>query len=114
MSNKPTKYYLDENGNPQRIEDDAAWLKWLQETDRTIASDKVRDAKVETYFAGIDQCIERVELFESVITLPEGAHVTKRYSTKEEALEGHDQAVLALKAQDQTSAAINWGSDAAN
>jgi hypothetical protein len=75
-----------------------SWARWFGEADRRVAKDDVGAAWVSTVFLGIDhQFIPGgpLEIFETMVfengTYRE--HYTERYSTWDEAVDGHRKVV---------------------
>ena len=100
------KYILDDSGSPIPESDTLKWGEWMQNhwADRRVAEDKTpRGARVSTVFLGLDQSWDGPPplLYETMVfrdpkTFAES--YLDRYSTREEALEGHKKAYLwALK-----------------
>ena len=97
-------YILD--GHTPVVEDDVlAWGKWSRTADRTVKKDDVGDYFVSTVFLGLDHAFGGGEplLFETMIFKKEDGKVNyrdvycDRYSTWEEAEEGHKKALKFAK-----------------
>ncbi len=76
------------------------WIKWMKSSDRTVALEKVTDdVEVSTVFLGIDHSTfeNKLELFETMIFGGDHHGDYWRYETWEEAKEGHEKIVKALK-----------------
>lgn len=104
------KYILDEAGNPKIEYDIRAWGKWLQESGNKIIKQEdviVGDKKywVSTVFLGLNYTWGDGEptLFETMVfdrtedPKSWGDVDMERYSTKEDALKGHEKMVNSLK-----------------
>ena len=89
-------YILDEQGNPVKEPDRRRWAEWYEKNDqnRLVALDEVGNAEVSTVFLGIDYSHGRGAplLYETMII--GGNHdYQRRYSNREEAKVGHNEAV---------------------
>lgn len=107
----PGKYILDEHGEPQECRDLLEWSMWMERTrtdgTRVIAHDRdeapgAPDVFVSTIFLGLDHkhfLDGPPILFETMVF--GGLHdgYQKRYTSREEALRGH-QVACALVAKD--------------
>ena len=91
------KYILGPDGRtPEPIEDVAAWGRWFEKADRTVANDSVGNTSVSTVFIGLDMGLKGAPLlFETMVFGGGLADSEWRYATWEEAEEGHRN-VLAL------------------
>ena len=100
---RPLLYVLDEHGEPRAEPDTLTWARWLETSpDRVIAHDRdegpgAPNVFVSTVFLGIDHGFDPGAplLFETMVF--GGGHdcLTRRYTTRAEALRGH-QAVCRL------------------
>ena len=90
------KYILDENGNPKPEPDLMVWAEWFEKSQekRRVALTKIGDKEVSTVFLGMDHSFGRgsLLLYETMVFGDEDG-IQERYSTKEEALAGHDKIV---------------------
>lgn len=92
-------YILDDNGNPVRAPDLHAWAKWMATTrnDRHVANDTIGDVHVSTVFLGVDhgwgRGAERPVLWESMIFGGRHDQYQERYTSREDALAGHQRAL---------------------
>jgi len=109
MNDLNNYYIMDEKGNPKRLESFDDWAKWYETANRSIARDEFRrksgeteEVVVSTVFLGIDHSFgfdSEPLLYETMIfgmkfdgeNDYEGYQV--RYSTLEEALNGHAKAI---------------------
>lgn len=93
------KYILDENGNPRPEPDLIKWGQWFETNNRRIAYDEIGDVRVSTVFLGLDHAHGHGEplIFETMIFGSEHDGFQTRYSTKEEALAGHQAALDRVK-----------------
>lgn len=100
MTDRPRYYKLDGNGN--HIACDAVeWARWFKDEDaRVIARNHVwDDVLVSTIFLGIDHRfgVGDAVLYETMIFDQSGGRshelYQERYSTRQEALEGHRKAI---------------------
>lgn len=102
---KTDKYVLDDNGNPVPEPDLMAWGTWMQTGDRTIKKTKIGDIKVSTVFLGLDHNYLGQGpplLYETMCFRADGQVVERddcfaRYSTRAEALAGHEQIVESVR-----------------
>lgn len=92
------KYILNSDGDPVEA-DLLTWAQWLENADRVVAFDKLDRADISTVFLGIDHRFGDGPplLYETMIF--GGAHEGHqcRYSTRDEALLGHSEAVKMVK-----------------
>lgn len=94
------KYILMEDGSTLKEEDLMAWTKTFETTNRTIALDKLdNDITVSTVFLGLDHGFGDGPplLFETMVFVGDDTPDMDRYSTKEEAIEGHFKFVEAWR-----------------
>lgn len=127
---KPSyKYILDDNGNPVVENDTLAWARWMETAreKRIVASTEVGDLRVSTVFLGLDYRFDDGDplLYESMVfeiklskskPLKVGKREIRgfdyhksidkdgyyeRYTTKEQALEGHDRIVKLVTEQEK-------------
>jgi len=78
------------------------WAMWFETADRRVANDHVGDKRVSTVFLGIDHNFgdEGPPLLFETMVFGEGSfseQACDRYSTWEEAVEGHARMVDSLK-----------------
>lgn len=109
-------YTLDENHEPVAVKDLLEWGKWFEGNDRQVGLDLIGDFRISTVFLGMDHNYFQGEspiLFETMVfdhskprevKLDGGPPVTVyddlgqwRYSTWDEALEGHRRVVELAK-----------------
>lgn len=91
-------YILDDNNNPVREDNIHKWGQWFQNnTDkRVVKKTQLPDGvQVSTVFLGMDHNYMggKPILFETMIFGGEHDEYQERYSTWEEAEEGHDKAI---------------------
>lgn len=88
------KYILDANGTPVLEPDLFAWGKWMQTADRCIAFTQVTpEIRVSTVFLGLDHSWNGPpEIYETMIFGGPHNEDQWRYSTREEAIAGHQSA----------------------
>jgi hypothetical protein len=89
------KYILDANGNPVPEENLLRWGKWFETADRTVANDTIGAVRVSTVFLGLDHAFGGGPpmLFETMIFGGVHDEFQQRYSTREQAIAGHAQAI---------------------
>jgi hypothetical protein len=96
------KYILDDNDNPIEVEDAVIWGKWFQENSakRRVAYEVLTDCNVSTVFLGLDYSFGEGTpmLFETMVFGGKFDGEVERYSTREEALAGHEEMVKKIKA----------------
>lgn len=89
-------YILDESGTPVQA-DTLTWARWYEANSdkRQIARDVIGKAKVSTVFLSIDHSFGEGPpvLWETMIFGGQHDQYQERYTSKEEALEGHRRAV---------------------
>ena len=97
-------YILDENGNPKKLGYDCKtgeWAEFMMNTGkRQLAKDLLGDVLISTVFLGIDHNYAGTSepvLWETMIFGGQHAGYQKRYTSKEQALEGHKEAVELVK-----------------
>lgn len=93
------KYILDGH-NPVECDDVIEWGKWFETANRHVAKDEIGNVKISTVFLGLDHNYisgSYPVLFETMIFGGEHDSYQERYSTWEEAEEGHKKAVELVK-----------------
>lgn len=106
------KYILDESGNPVLEEDLLVWAQWIEEnqakTKSIVKQTDISESKVSTVFLGLDHSFGGETgpmIYETRVFGGSLADEMERYSTSEEALQGHDkmcERVRAESAQEET------------
>lgn len=95
------KYILDKDGNPIICNDLILWGKWMAKNDdaRRIALDYIDEVKISTVFLGLDHQFTHGSplLYETMIFGGEHDGYQDRYSTRNEALFGHNKALDMVK-----------------
>jgi len=90
------QYVLDAQGEGILEPDRAAWARWFETADRSLARDTVGGAEVSTAFVGIDHRFGGAGpplLWETrIFGGPRDGYQT-RHATRAEALDGHRKAV---------------------
>lgn len=89
------KYILDLDGTPIECENLLEWSAWYEKADRTVAKTKIGDVTVSTVFLSTDHSFNHGPpiLYETMIFGGENDQFQERYTTREEAEEGHRIAV---------------------
>jgi hypothetical protein len=89
------KYILGENGEPKVEPDLLKWAAWFETGDRKIAAREENGVRVSTVFLGLDHQWGDGPplLFETMIFGGPHDELQWRYSTRSEAMRGHDSAV---------------------
>lgn len=83
---------LDDAGNIVLTSDIIAWAKWFETADRHVGKTEVGDSVVSTVFLGVDHSFSAggPPLWYETMIFGKGFEDEQwRYSTKEEAQEGH-------------------------
>jgi len=88
----PGKYILD-GKTPKLCDDIVEWGAWLENAERTVASDTVKSSSVSTIFLGVDHSLGNGPplLFETRVFGGKLDQEVNRYSTWEEAEAGHQE-----------------------
>ena len=91
-------YILDKDGNPVTCEDAIEWAQWFErpESRRVALDHPAPSIRVSTVFLGLDHSFAEGTapiLWETMIFGGPHDGFQRRYSSKEEALEGHKKAV---------------------
>jgi hypothetical protein len=88
-------YILDGSGNPVPEKDMECWNNWFAVADRTVAKDFIGDIEISTVFLGIDHSYFQGPpvLYETMIFGGKHDQYLRRYSNKEQAIEGHIKAI---------------------
>lgn len=99
-------YILDPDGTPVPEPDILKWGAWMELADRSVAQDELLgDVRVSTVFLGLDQAfhfhfmlgfpsLHRPQLWETMIFGGPHDRYQERYTSREQAIEGH---AVALK-----------------
>lgn len=89
-------YILDDTGNPVLCNDILAWGRWFETADRTVEKTQIGDVLVSTAFLSLDHRWDvsgMPVLYETMIFGGQHSDYQERYTTREEAVEGHRRAV---------------------
>lgn len=88
-------YKLDENNKPVLTELFDEYIDWERNNSRTIAREVIGDVIVSTVFLGLDHRYsgETPVLWETMIFNGEHDQYQERYTSHEDALEGHQNAI---------------------
>jgi len=83
--------YILEGHTPVKCADLLTLIRWCQTHDRRVAHSEKDGVRISTVFLGIDHggCSDRPLLFETMVFGGEHEGDLKRYSTWDEAVEGH-------------------------
>lgn len=90
------KLYILEGKTPVICDDTTAWNQWFHTHNRSIAKTRVGDLEVSTVFLGLDHQWKKDGpklLFETMIFDGERGTGEIRYSTWEQAIQGHNRVV---------------------
>lgn len=92
-------YVLDAQGLPRPEADSLAWGRWFQTADRTVARTQFRGGYVSTVFLGIDLSMMPGPpvLWETMVFGGRLNELQQRYTSREEALSGHEEVVARAK-----------------
>ena len=93
------RYILDENKKTIPCEDLLRWARWFEKADRNVAKIKIGSVEISTVFLGLSHSFGggKPMLFETMIFGGKLDGEMWRYSTWEEAVEGHKKAVKMVK-----------------
>lgn len=95
------KYYiLNECNQPEPIHNIMHWALWFETADRVVAGTEVnKDITVSTVFLGLDHQWSDGPplLYETLVFGGEMDGEMERYSTKDEAITGHDAMVQRVR-----------------
>lgn len=98
------RYILDRNNNPIPCEDLMEWGKWMQSGNRHVGlTYLVKDGheiRVSTVFLGLDHSFgigQKPLIYETMIFGGDNDSYQERYSTRDEAIKGHEVAVNLVK-----------------
>lgn len=98
---RPDKYILDENGEPQPEPDLMKWGLWFEDIEkRRVAWTEIEGVNVSTIFLGLDHNFSDGGppiLWESYVMGGDLDGEMRRYSSRAEALKGHDEIVEAVR-----------------
>jgi hypothetical protein len=89
------KYILNENNQPVVEHDLFTWAKWFETADRVVSKTNFGDIQISTVFLGLDHQFDegRPILYESMVFGGKLNERCIRYSTREEAITGHNELV---------------------
>jgi hypothetical protein len=96
---KNDKFILGVDGNPVECDNIGLWGKWFESADRSLKRTDVRDMTVSTVFLGLNHNFGiggDPVLWETMIFTKGGKDwkdYMERYTSKADALEGHERAV---------------------
>ena len=97
-------YVLDESGQPRKETDALTWGLWYESTKatqaRTVAVDRIGDAKVSTVFLGLDHNYAAdgdPVLWETMVFGGPHDERQERYTSRAEAEAGHGRIVAMLR-----------------
>ena len=93
------RYILDENKKTIPCEDLLKWATWFEKADRNVAKIKIGGVEISTVFLGLDHNAlgDKPQLFETMIFGGKLDGEMWRYSTWDEAVEGHKKAIKKVK-----------------
>jgi len=88
-----SKYYMLKDKKVEEVPDYLVWAKWFENFDTSIKITTVNDILVSTVFLSLDHSPASDEpiLFETMIFGGDHDGYQKRYSTYNEAVQGHDE-----------------------
>ena len=98
------KFILGEDGSPMPEPDVLRWGKWMQENERHLALDNLPNGvRVSTVFLGLDHSFGggKPVLWETMIFNGPHDQYQERYSSVEDAKEGHLRALELAKGSTQ-------------
>jgi hypothetical protein len=94
--------YILSGRTPVLCEDISQWGTWMENAERHVAKTEIGDVQISTVFLGLDHSFGSGPpiLFETMIFGGVHHEYLKRYSTWEDAEEGHKRAVEFVKGQE--------------
>jgi hypothetical protein len=93
-------YVLDERGEPKAEDDLFTWARWYESADRRVAQDFIGNVRVSTVFLSLDHNLfgEGLPvLWETMIFGGEHDQFQRRYTSRVDALLGHEYAVNVVR-----------------
>jgi len=89
-------HYILLDNQPIIEPDLLTWAMWLETAERTVAKDTIGDSEISTVFLGLDHAFGggKPLLYETLVFGGALNQAMDRYSTLEEAQNGHEQMVL--------------------
>jgi hypothetical protein len=95
-----TDKYILKDGVPVPCDDLLEWGRWMQTAKRHVALDWIGDVKVSTVFLGLDHQFASGPplIYETMVFGGPLDQNQDRYSTREEAEQGHQKMVELVKA----------------
>jgi hypothetical protein len=94
------KYVLDSDGNPVREPSLLKWALWFEHADRQVALDVFAQGhRVSTVFLGLNHSFGSGPpvLWETMVFNDYGDIACERYTSREDALAGHQRAIEELE-----------------
>lgn len=95
-------YILDEDNQPIKVENASDWANGFEEERKRVALDEINGVSISTVFLGLDHShgAEKPILWETMCFSHnlDYDQYQERYSSYEEAVEGHKKCVEAVKA----------------
>ena len=100
------RYILDKNNIAVEEPDLMKWGNWLQTADRNVAKTQVGEYRISTVFLGLNHQHGKGPplLFETMVFKGDSSEDLDimRYTTRVQALAGHDQMVAKVRKQETT------------
>lgn len=95
------KYILDKDGNPVEEKNLMKWARWFETGDRKVDRTQIGTVSVSTVFLGLDHSfMGKVPLlFETMVFGGKLDKEMDRYTTREEAVEGHKRMVKRVEGE---------------
>lgn len=93
------RYILDDEGRPVKSPNLMSWAKWIERGEnRVLAQTRHENVKVSTIFLGLDHSLSNSTpvLWETMIFGGEHDAEQARYTTREDALEGHKRSCVTV------------------
>lgn len=94
------KRYIEVDGVPQPIDDLTEWARQFESADKNVARNKFGDVVVSTVFLGLDHGWDSDSdpiLYETMIFGGEHDGYQERYTSRVDALAGHQRALLIVQ-----------------
>lgn len=94
-------YILDENKEPIPV-DALEWATWYETAERHVGDTTIGDARISTVFLGLDHSFGHGKplIYETMVFGGALDQECRRYSTRQEALDGHAEMVKRVSEDD--------------
>lgn len=101
--------YILDDGKPLKVDDVLMWAQWFGTAERVVAADNVGDARILTVFLGFNHNWGFGDpiLWETIIVGGQHGQHQTRYSSLEDAVAGHAEALARLNPYNTESARLS-------